>query len=101
MLYPFATYTGAKTTHLAVTDDHVEWVIRDRRHELTLKAERAEGSLLHAPIRTEMHRRVNETLKASVHVRLSYHDGTTIFDDTGRIAGLEVHGELDTLLNAK
>jgi hypothetical protein len=97
-LYRFATYTGAKTTDLRIDDQHVFWTMRDRRFTLELRAERVSGGLLKAPIRTEMHRRVEETLSATVHVRLTDADGRTIFEDTGRHAGLEVHGELDRLM---
>ncbi|MDX1994146.1 MAG: tocopherol cyclase family protein [bacterium] len=100
-LYRFSTYTGAVTEQLRITDDHVFWNIRDRRYRLEMISERASGGLLLAPIRTEMHKRVDETLKAAVHVRLLTTDGTLVFEGTGRNAGLEVHGDLDTLLSAR
>jgi hypothetical protein len=100
-LHAFATYTHAVTEKLAITDDHVFWNVRDRRHRVELIAERAAGGLLKAPLRTEMHKRVDETLQASVHVRLMTLNGDVIYEGTGRSAGLEVHGDLETLLNAK
>lgn len=99
-LYRMTTYTGAVTERLDITDHEVIWIVRDRDHRLVMKATRAEGSLLMAPIRTEMHRRVNETLKASIEVHFTTLDGTTIFRGIGRNAGLEVHGDLETLLNS-
>jgi tocopherol cyclase len=102
-LHRFATYTGARTTHLSVDDEHVRWTVRSRSLpgweplQLRLTAERAAGGLLHAPIRTEMHRRVEETLNARVHVVLSRGD-KVFFDQVGECAGLEVHGDTDTLL---
>lgn len=101
-LYRFAKYTNAVVEKLSVTDSHVDWVVRDSKYRLELQAERTEGSLLHAPIRTEMHKRVNETLKSNVKVRLTrLHDKRAIFEGTGRNAGLEVHGDLPTLLTSK
>lgn len=100
-LYKMTTYTGAVTEKLDITDDHVYWTLRDRNYRLEMISERAEGSLLKAPIRTEMHKRVDETLKASVHVRFTELHGKTIFEGTGRNAGLEVHGDLETLLNSR
>jgi tocopherol cyclase len=98
-LYRFANYTNAATEKLAVTDDHVDWVVRDSKFRLEMRAVRTEGSLLHAPIRTDMSKRVNETMKSSVEVCLSsLTDGRLIFQGTGRNAGLEVHGDLETLL---
>jgi tocopherol cyclase len=98
-LYRFATYTRARTTDLSIDDEHVRWTLQARDGvTLHLVAERQRGGLLHAPIRTEMHRRVEETLDARVHVRLRAADGQVLLDDTGECAGLEVHGDLDRLL---
>jgi hypothetical protein len=47
-----------------------------------------------------MHKRVEETLDATVHVRLTDADGHVLLDDVGACAGLEVHGDLDRLLAA-
>ncbi len=100
-LYRFATYTGAVTDKLAITDDHVVWHLRDKHHRLEMISERQSGGLLHAPIRTEMHKRVDETLQANVQVKFTRVDGSVIFEDTGRNAGLEVYGDLDSLLNMR
>jgi len=98
-LHTFATYTGAKTTLLEVDDEQVRWSLRARNGStLHLVAERVEGTLLHAPIRTEMHRRVEETLDASVGVRLIDPLGKVLLDDIGYVAGLEVHGDTEKLL---
>jgi len=99
-LYRFATYTGARITHLAMTDEHVTWVMRDRRHTLELLAERAEGGLILGPTRLEMGKRVHETLRASVHVRLT-RGAQLIYEGAGRHAGLEAHGDLDRLLGIR
>ncbi len=98
-LHRFATYTGAETTALDYDDAHVTWTMRAKDGtELRLRAERGRGGLLHAPIRTSMHRRVEETLDARVHVELVGADGRVLFADTGEAAGLEVHGDVDGLL---
>ena len=97
-LHRFATYTGAKTTGLAVDDDAVVWSLRSRSGAtLRIAAERRRGGLLHAPIRTEMHRRVEETLDARVYVTLSDRAGRILLEDVGEAAGLEVHGEIERL----
>ena len=98
-LHRFATHTGARTTSLAIDDEHVRWSVRSRQGVLLhVTAERRRGGLLHAPIRTQMHRRVEETLDARVHVQLVSREGDLLLDDTGECAGLEVHGDLDRLL---
>ena len=101
-LYRFATHTGARTTSLELDDEHVRWSLRSPLGAtLDLVAERRRGGLLHAPIRTEMHRRVEETLDSRVHLTLSDRHGAVLLDDTGECAGLEVHGDLDRLVAAR
>lgn len=98
-LHRFATYTGARTTQLGVDDERVHWSLRAKTGEtLEISAERGRGGLLHAPVRTEMHRRVEETLDGSIHLRLADSAGRVIFEDTGEVAGLEVHGDIAGLL---
>lgn len=97
-----ATYTGARTRELVVSDGTVDWVIdgRDgRRLELRAVTRGRATGLLHAPVRTQMHRRVAETLDAEVAVRLSDRTGRTLFEGTGTSAGVEVHGPMDRLLS--
>jgi len=97
-LYCFATYTGAKTEELSITDDKVTWIVRDRHHHLELVAYRAEGGLLHEPTRVEMLARVEETMLASVVVRLTTPTGEIIFAGSGRNSALEVNGDIPRLL---
>lgn len=101
-LHQFATHTGARTTSLEIDDDVVRWSLRSRRGAtLDLIAQRRRGGLLHAPVRTRMHRRVEETLDARVRVRLADPTGRVLLEDTGHCAGLEVHGDLDRLLDTR
>lgn len=97
----FATYTGAKTEKLEVTDDHVLWVVRGGGKRLEINATRAEASLLPGPNRSDMGERVPETLKASIDVCLtSLSGGAPIVMGRGECAGLEVAGDIDRLLKA-
>jgi hypothetical protein len=100
MLFRFTTYTGAVTEKLQLTDTHVHWVTKDRNYRLEMTSERKSGGLLLAPIRTEMHKRVDETMQSNVQVRLTRLDGTILFESSGRNVGLEVHGELKGLLTS-
>jgi tocopherol cyclase len=98
-LHRFATYTGARTETLKVDDDLVRWSLRSKAGlTLDITAERRRGGLLHAPMRSQMHRRVEETLDARIHVTLTDRSGRIILVDTGEVAGLEVHGDIDGLL---
>lgn len=99
-LYRFATYTGARSLHLEVDDSRVTWSFGDRRRRLRLVAHRASGGLLYGPTRTEMVKRIGETMLATVE--LFVHEWPErerlIFRGSGRNAGLEVHGDLPRLM---
>lgn len=99
VLYRMATYTGATVEDLRLTDDHVMLTVVDRRYRIEITAERRSGGLLKAPVRTEMHRRVDETMQSTLAVRLSNRDGQQLFEGVGRNGGLEVYGEIDRLLS--
>jgi tocopherol cyclase len=98
-LYKLTTYTGATIERLDLTDDHVYLTIADKRFRIETVAERKSGGLLKAPVRTEMHKRVDETMQSTVDVRVSTRAGETLFEGCGRNAALEVHGDLETLIN--
>jgi hypothetical protein len=97
-LYRFASYTGAKVKTLRIDDEHVWLTVTGRDGLLEIRATRVGGAFLHAPIRTEMHKRVEETLQAEISVRLTDPTGNVVLDDTGTSAGLEVHGDTDRLI---
>lgn len=98
-LRTFATHTGARTEHLSVGPDHVSWTLVSRTGErLELQCDRPRGGLLAAPVRSQMHHRVEETLDGVVSVRLWSPDRRLLVDDVGSTAGLEVHGDLTRLL---
>jgi tocopherol cyclase len=97
-LHRFATYSGARIESLEIQDDHVDWVLKNRRMRLLLSARRVQGGLLRGPTRLDMGQRVLETLNASVQVRLETLDGAILFEGTGAHTGLEVMGDLPRLL---
>lgn len=96
-LHRFTTYTGAKTQDLHVTEKYVNWTISDHTHRIVISAKRTSGSLLKAPIRTEMHKRIEESLDSAVHVTLFNKNNNLIFEGEGRNAGLEVYGDMSEL----
>jgi tocopherol cyclase len=100
-IYRFATYNRSKVDRLRTDDEVVEWVMYNRDYELALTAQRAASAPLKGPEKEAMHMRVDETLQATIHLRLSALDGfrrVPIVEDTGRNAGLEVVGEVERLL---
>ncbi len=101
VLYRFTTYTGARLSHLRLTDTHVSLEVTNRRFRLQVEAVRAEGGLLHAPYEMSMIMRVAETLRSQVHVRLERLEnggGGIIFDGSGDPAGLDVNGKLEEIV---
>jgi hypothetical protein len=102
-LFRWATYTGAQTEHLEVTETRVSWSMHDRHHRLEIEATRAESGLLLGPTERDMGVRVPETMRASAHIRLSERSRggqwVSILQDTGRNVGLEVGGNLQDLLS--
>ena len=98
-LFRLATYTGAHLEDLSVTDQQVQWAVRDAHHRLEMTATRSTGGLLEVPSTLSMDRRVVESLHASVAVRLTeWPGGGLVYEGTGHLAGLEVGGEMARLL---
>jgi len=98
-LFRFATYNGTRIETLQISDDQVEWRLRNRRLRLVLAARRVEGGLLRGPTRLDMGKRVQETLNATVQVRLETIQGAVLYEGVGVHAGLEVMGDLPRLLH--
>jgi hypothetical protein len=100
-LQRFTSYTGARTVSLAVDDRHVDWVLAapdGARVELHASIAGGATGLLHAPVRTQMHQRVAETLDGTIDMRLADGSGRTRLSAAGDCAGVEVHGDLEALL---
>ena len=97
-LHKWTTYNRSKERRLIIDDTHVRWTVEGPDGVLELDAERVRGGLLHAPLRTAMHQRVEETLDARVAFRHLDHDGTVLLEGTAECAGLEVYGDTDRLL---
>ena len=92
----WATWNGSRDDSLELTDSHVQWRLRGPDGSLELRAERVRGGLLHAPLRSAMHRRVEETLDARLEIHHVDPEGS-VFDAVGQCSGLEVFGDLDSL----
>lgn len=97
-LRTWATYNKSSEVDLRIDGSHVTWTLDGPDGRLTLAAERKRGGLLHAPIRTRMHERVEETLDAEIDILLIDRDGSTVLDARATCSGLEVHGDLERLL---
>lgn len=100
-LHKWTTYNRSKESLLKIDDSHVTWQLSGPDGRLELKAERVAGGLLHAPLRTAMHQRVEETMLANVSVRHLSNRGEVLFESLGDCAAMEVFGDLERLLAIK
>jgi tocopherol cyclase len=98
-IHRFATYNNGKIESLALDDDHVNLVVRNRTHLLRIKATRTEGGLLQAPTMVEMDRRILETLSAAFEISYEKLSGEIIFSGSGKYGGLETVGDMPHLLS--
>ncbi|MDE0546252.1 tocopherol cyclase family protein [Microbacterium sp. C7(2022)] len=97
-LHRWTTYNGSKERLLTIDDARVRWKVEGPDGVLFLDAARVRGGLLHAPLRTAMHQRVEETLDARVTFRHESLDGRVLLEGVAECAGLEVFGDTDRLL---
>jgi tocopherol cyclase len=97
-LHKWTTYNKTREVQLSIDDTHVVWIVSGPDGVLEIVAERAAGGLLHAPLRTAMYRRVEETMQAVVAIRHLSESGNLLFEDSGLNASMEVFGDLDRLL---
>lgn len=100
-LHRFTTYVGAQLERVRADDDHVHIIVRNRRHRLEIRAERAASALLSGPTRDRgMVPFVRETLGAQVSVRLTRRDRrqSVVYEGSSGSAGLEVEGDTAILL---
>ncbi len=97
-LHRWATYNRSRETLLAIDDQHVRWALDGPDGRLELSAERVRGGLLHAPLRTAMHQRVEETMDGRISIRHTDAAGRVLLEGEGSCAGMEVFGDIDGLL---
>lgn len=97
-LHRWTTYNRSREPDLRIDDDAVHWTVEGPDGRLELEAKRVRGGLLHAPLRTAMHQRVEETLDSSIRFRHLSPDGRVLLAGVAEVAGLEVFGDVDRLL---
>jgi len=97
-LHKWTTYNRSTERVLTIDDDRVRWQLEGPDGVLELDAQRVRGGLLHAPLRTAMHQRVEETLDARIRLRHVSADGTVLLEGVAECAGLEVYGDTERLL---
>ncbi len=103
VLHRFTTYVGAQLEVVAISAETVHIRVRNRTHRLDIQVQRADGILLPAPTKERgMVPMVNETLGASVSIRLTRRGGLRsqmlVYEGSSQHAGLEVEGDTAILL---
>ena len=98
-LYRFTSYTGARMTSFASRAGGAEVTYEDRDYRLEVELDGAAAAPLKAPSHGRMVARADESLDATMRVRLTdlKTDGV-IFDGLGRHAGCEVMDDSGELL---
>jgi tocopherol cyclase len=97
-LFRWATYNRSREELLHIDDRHVRWSLTGPDGRLTITAERDRGGLLHVPMRDAMHKRVEETMDATVSIRHEDADGAVLLHGEASCACMEVFGDIDRLL---
>ena len=97
-MHTWATWNRSRERMLTIDDSHVRWAVEGPHGVLELEAERVRGGLLHAPLRTAQHQRVEETLDARITFRHSDAAGRVLLEGSADCAGLEVFGDIPRLL---
>lgn len=99
VLHRWATYRRSRERSLHVDDHGVRWEVTGPDGTLAISAQRVRGGVLHAPDRVAMHRRVEETLDARIHLTHTDPSGRVVLDTIAQCGGLEVAGDIDRLLD--
>lgn len=96
-LFSWTTYNGSKEQELEITDSEIKWRVSGKSGTLELCAQRVRGGLLHAPLRGQMHQRVEETLDAKIEITHTL-DGKILRQGTATCGAMEVFGDIEKLL---
>jgi hypothetical protein len=97
VVYDFTTYNRSQLK-IDILEHGVKIQMKKKNLQLLIHGQQAEGADLKSPISGAMLGKVNESMRAQIHVQFMI-DDTIVFEGTGTHAGMEMAGELDVLLN--
>jgi tocopherol cyclase len=103
-LYRFTTYNGAELRQVKADKERVEVVVFNRRQRLQIEARRTEAGTLHGPFENQMLSRVAESLSSTIAISFFETNGKgerLLFSGSGDMAGLEVNGALEQIIDNK
>ena len=96
-VHDFTTYNRS-AIRVMLKDHGVHIRLKKGALQLDIDADQAPGADLKSPISGEMLGKVNESMKASIHVILQK-NGKVQFEGTGTHAGMEMAGDVGILLD--
>ena len=96
-IYKFATYNRSKVWQaLKYSQGRVSVVLKNKNHQITVKALRMEGSVLKAPRHGNMDREIKESIISTVNLELKdRHGNVDIRVMMAQFAGLEIVGDME------
>jgi tocopherol cyclase len=98
-LIRFTTYNKSVLRKSFADNEKVELVIENKKYRIEILAYRDAATALASPILGFMAGRIEESMTAAIEVKLTdMKNGTTLFHDTGRNAGLEVAGNIQEIM---
>ncbi len=98
-LIEFTTYNGTKLKSCKISKKEVSITMENRSFKLNIQALREESTTLAAPISGFMDGRIDESMKASIRVKLlDKKINKIILNDIGESAGIEVAGTFKKLI---
>lgn len=101
-LIRFTTYNRSVLKKSWADKDILELVMENRRYRLEILAHRDGATALASPILGLMDGRIEESMTATVQVKLlDKKNDQLLLNDTGRSAGLEVAGNIDSLFTGQ
>lgn len=97
-LHNFGTYTGARIEVFKQRANGVELVVIDKNCSYSFFISMGNGGFLAAPKQGGMSRTIEESLQGSIHVMCKDKQGNVFFTDTGHQAGVELSGDIASLI---
>ena len=97
-LYRFFTYNRSKLVHAVRRENEIELTFTNRQHSLAIKARQLIAGELKAPVLGNMDRYIKESIDSEVHYVLKDRNGEIISQGTSAQAGLEIVGDVISLL---
>lgn len=98
-LIRFTTYNGTSLRQCRIDSGAVELIMGNKRHRIEINVSRDHTASLASPIQGFMNGRIEESMTSEVHVHLlDVRGGATIYQGTGRHAGLDVAGKIEDII---